>query len=302
MNKSKMMHRSAAAVLAALMMAAAGTTALGGRNPRPFAGAGWGGGSWDQSAAADSTYYFPVQYTHPGWAHRGASGFGGGGAGTGGEGGNGPGERRHPHLERPVLCPGGNRRGDPGRGHPRGGTHPAVQPPGEGAELDVAVTAGLRQANLSSVQAGEPVAVRPYMPLYTVPQQMELARLNRWRPVTFTGEGWSFTGTLTAQGHGGFLGDTGEHPGGEAVPAGGAGGLSGVPGRRQLPERPAHHRPQPVPDPAGWPVYAYRYLYGRLYRVPAIHDAEANTITLSVTNLGRYVLTGEKFPEATPVD
>ena len=50
------------------------------------------------------------------------------------------------------------------------------------------------------------------------------------------------------------------------------------------------------------PVYAYRYLYGRLYRVPAIHDAEANTITLSVTNLGRYVLTGEKFPEATPVD
>ena len=50
------------------------------------------------------------------------------------------------------------------------------------------------------------------------------------------------------------------------------------------------------------PVYAYRYLYGRLYRVPAIHDAEANTITLSVTNLGRYVLTGEKFPEAIKVD
>ena len=49
-------------------------------------------------------------------------------------------------------------------------------------------------------------------------------------------------------------------------------------------------------------VYAYRYLYGRLYRIPSSYDAEANTITLSVTNLGRYVLTGEKIPEATIVD
>ena len=49
-------------------------------------------------------------------------------------------------------------------------------------------------------------------------------------------------------------------------------------------------------------VYAYRYLYGRLYRIPSSYDAEANTITLSVTNLGRYVLTDEKIPEATIVD
>ena len=71
---------------------------------------------------------------------------------------------------------------------------------GDEETLDFAVTAGLRAASLSSVQAGEPIPVRTYMPLYTVAQQMELARLNLWRPVTFVGEGWSFTGTLTAKG------------------------------------------------------------------------------------------------------
>lgn len=129
MNKSKMMHRSAAAVLAALMMAAAGTTALAAETPGLSLGKDGAVAAGISLLQPDSTYYFPVQYTHPdgrtvvlpaseaealelevkeGTALESAA---------------------VPHLERPVLCPGGNRRGDPGRGHPRGGTHPAVQPP-----------------------------------------------------------------------------------------------------------------------------------------------------------------------------
>ena len=144
--------------------------------------------------------------------------------------------------------------------------------------------------------------MRPYMPLYTVPQQMELARLNRWRPVTFTGEGWSFTGTLTARDTVDFSATQESIPavkrflqGAPAVYLGFPGGGNFQNGRLTIDL--SQFRTQ-----LDGPVYAYRYLYGRLYRVPAIHDAEANTITLSVTNLGRYVLTGEKFPEATPVD
>ena len=169
-------------------------------------------------------------------------------------------------------------------------------------ELDFAVTAGLRQASLSSVQAGEPVQVRAYMPLYTVPQQMELARLNRWRPVTFEGEGWSFTGTLTAKGVVDFSVTREAIPAVEQYLEGAPAAYLGFPGGGNFENGRLTIDLSQFREEFDGPVYAYRYLYGRLYRIPASHDAEADTITLSVTNLGRYVLTGEKIPEATVVD
>ena len=65
MNKSKMMHRSAAAVLAALMMAAAGTTALAAETPSLSLGQDGAVAAGISLLQPDSTYYFPVQYTHP---------------------------------------------------------------------------------------------------------------------------------------------------------------------------------------------------------------------------------------------
>ena len=65
MNKSKMMHRSAAAVLAALMMAAAGTTALAAETPGLSLGQDGAVAAGISLLQPDSTYYFPVQYTHP---------------------------------------------------------------------------------------------------------------------------------------------------------------------------------------------------------------------------------------------
>ena len=169
-------------------------------------------------------------------------------------------------------------------------------------ELEFSVTAGLRQANLSSVKAGEPVQVRSYMPLYTVAQQMELARLNSWRPVTFVGEGWSLTGTLTAKGVVDFSVTTEAIPAVERYLDGAPAAYLGFPGGGNFENGKLTIDLGQFREKFDGPVYAYRYLYGRLYRIPAVHDAEANTITLSVTNLGRYVLTGEKIPEAVVVD
>ena len=301
MNKSKMMHRSAAAVLAALMMAAAGTTALAAETPGLSLGQDGAVAAGISLLQPDSTYYFPVQYTHPDGRTVVLPAS--------------EAEALELEVKEGTALESAAVRTWNGRCYVRvetageirdGDTHGAEltlrYSRREGAELDVAVTAGLRQANLSSVQAGEPVAVRPYMPLYTVPQQMELARLNRWHPVTFTGEGWSFTGTLTARDTVDFSATQESIPavkrflqGAPAVYLGFPGGGNFQNGRLTIDL--SQFRTQ-----LDGPVYAYRYLYGRLYRVPAIHDVEANTITLSVTNLGRYVLTGEKFPEATPVD
>lgn len=169
-------------------------------------------------------------------------------------------------------------------------------------ELEFSVTAGLRTASLASVQAGEPIAVRSYMPLYTVAQQMELARLNTWRPVTFKGEGWSLTGTLTAKGVVDFSVTTEAIPAVERYLEGAPAAYLGFPGGGNFENGKLTIDLSRFRQELDGPVYAYRYLYGRLYRIPAVHDAEANTITLSVTNLGRYVLTGEKIPEAVPVD
>lgn len=101
-----------------------------------------------------------------------------------------------------------------GRSLRDGGTHTAqfTLTDADGLSGSFTVRAGLRQANSGSWQAGEPVEVKWYMPLYTVRQQMDLARLNSWRPVTFTGDGWSFTGTLTAQGVVDFSVDTSTIP------------------------------------------------------------------------------------------
>lgn len=174
---------------------------------------------------------------------------------------------------------------------------------GDEETLDFAVTAGLRAASLSSVQAGESIPVRTYMPLYTVAQQMELARLNLWRPVTFVGEGWSFTGTLTAKGTVDFSVTRESIPAVERYLDGAPAAYLGFPGGGNFENGKLTHRPS-VSSGRNLTAqsYAYRYLYGRLYRIPSSYDAEANTITLSVTNLGRYVLTDEKIPEATIVD
>lgn len=164
------------------------------------------------------------------------------------------------------------------------------------------VNTGLRPANIGSVTAGEAIPVKDYMPLYTVKQQMEIARINRWRPVTFTGEGWSFTGTLTAKGPVDFTSSSRAIPevkrfleGDEVFYLSFSGGGNFQDGKLTV-------------DVSEWadrwdgPVYAYRYLYGRLYRVPAVYDSESGSITLSVTNLGRYAITDRKLPEATIVE
>ena len=173
---------------------------------------------------------------------------------------------------------------------------------GDEETLDFAVTAGLRAASLSSVQAGEPIPVRTYMPLYTVAQQMELARLNLWRPVTFVGEGWSFTGTLTAKGTVDFSVTRESIPAVERYLDGAPAAYLGFPGGGNFENGKLTIDLSQFREEFDGTVYAYRYLYGRLYRIPSSYDAEANTITLSVTNLGRYVLTDEKIPEATIVD
>ena len=175
MNKSKMMHRSAAAVLAALMMAAAGTTALAAETPGLSLGQDGAVAAGISLLQPDSTYYFPVQYTHPDGRTVVLPAS--------------EAEALELEVKEGTALESAAVRTWNGRCYVRvetageirdGDTHGAEltlrYSRREGAELDVAVTAGLRQANLSSVQAGEPVAVRPYMPLYTVPQQMELAR------------------------------------------------------------------------------------------------------------------------------
>lgn len=173
---------------------------------------------------------------------------------------------------------------------------------GQRYEKSFTVRTGLRPASIGHVTAGQDIAVKGHMPLYTVRQQMELARINGWRPVTFTGEGWQFTGTLTAKDVVDFTASTGSIPevkrflaGSEVFYLSFPGGGNFQDGKLTIDVSSFAHR---------WegPVYAYRYLYGRLYRVPARYDSENGTITLSITNLGRYVITDKQLPEATVVE
>ena len=131
---------------------------------------------------------------------------------------------------------------------------------------------------------------------------MELARLNLWRPVTFVEEGWSFTGTLTAKGTVDFSVTRESIPAVERYLYGAPAAYLGFPGGGNFENGKLTIDLSQFREKFDGTVYAYRYLYGRLYRIPSSYDAEANTITLSVTNLGRYVLTDEKIPEATIVD
>lgn len=191
-----------------------------------------------------------------------------------------------------------------GRSLRDGGTHTAqlTLTDADGLSGSFTVRAGLRQANSGSWQAGEPVEVKWYMPLYTVRQQMDLARLNGWRPVTFTGDGWSFTGTLTAQGVVDFSVDTSTLPAVRRYLDGAPAVYFGFPGGGNFENGKLTVDLSGARTPFTGTVYAYRYLYGRLYHVPAVYDPETRSITLSVTNLGRYVFTEERIPESTPVD
>lgn len=303
MREKKMLHRAAAGVIAAVLMTGGVHTAFAGEAAGLSLGQDGAVAAEISLLQPDSTYYFPVQYTR--------------------EDGRTTVVRASEAeaLELEVrsgekALDGAEIRTWNGRCYVRletsgeirdGSRHTAeltlrYDRDGREEELDFAVTAGLRQASLASVKAGEPVRVRSYMPLYTVAQQMELARLNRWRPVTFEGEGWSFTGTLTAKDTVDFSVTRETIPAVEQYLDGAPAVYLGFPGGGNFQDGKLTIDLSQFRTRFDGPVYAYRYLYGRLYRIPATHDAEADTITLSVTNLGRYVLTEEKIPEATVVD
>ena len=303
MREKKMLHRAAAGVIAAVLMAGGVHTAFAGEAAGLSLGQDGAVAAEISLLQPDSTYYFPVQYTREDGrttvvraseaealeleVRSGEKALDGAEIRTW----NG---RCYVRLETSGEIRDGSRHtAELTLRYDRGGRE---------EELDFAVTAGLRQASLASVKAGEPVRVRSYMPLYTVAQQMELARLNRWRPVTFEGEGWSFTGTLTAKDTVDFSVTRETIPAVEQYLDGAPAVYLGFPGGGNFQDGKLTIDLSQFRTRFDGPVYAYRYLYGRLYRIPTTHDAEADTITLSVTNLGRYVLTEEKIPEATVVD
>ena len=176
----------------------------------------------------------------------------------------------------------------------------AYQESGKTYQKELSLSTGVRVGGIQHTNAGEPVQVREYMPLYTVPMQMELARMHKWRPVQFTGEGWNYRATITAQAPADFsvsrepiAAVEAMFPQAQMVFFGFPRGGSFENGTLTI---------QLEPEQFDGTVYAYRYLYGRLYRMPAVYDAVSGSISIQADNLGRYVLTNIRIPEATVVE
>lgn len=234
MREKKMLRRTAAGMIAAVLMAGGISTAYAAETPGLSLGNDGAVAAEISLLQPDSTYYFPVQYTR--------------------EDGRlvqvraSEADALELEVRSGEALDGAEIRTWNGRCYVRLETAGDIRDGerytteltlrydrgGDEETLDFAVTAGLRAASLSSVQAGEPIPVRTYMPLYTVAQQMELARLNPLASGDLCGRGMELYRHPHCQGDSGFLGDPGEHSGSGTVPGRRTGSLSGLPGRRQL--------------------------------------------------------------------
>ncbi|HIT18377.1 MAG TPA: hypothetical protein IAB57_02040 [Candidatus Fimivivens faecavium] len=175
----------------------------------------------------------------------------------------------------------------------------------DSVSLKIDFKTGYKEADssaLDNLSEGDEVEVNNDAPVYTADQLAKIAKINRYRKSTFSGEGWTFTANINDMKAINMLYNN--NPVKEILtkyednnfefltfPAGPKFNTAG----------------EFVMDVSGieqsynGAFFVYRYLGGKLTAIPSAYSEDDSTLTFSTDTLGRFVITDKEIKDAVVI-